>query len=112
MTPATTFTGRTVALFGLGGSGLATALALRAGGARVVACDDSAEAMAKAQGQGIETADLRAADWSRFAALILSPGVPLTHPEPHWSARLAQDASLEVIGDIELFCREREKISP
>ena len=82
MTPATTFAGRTVALFGLGGSGLATALALKSGGARVVACDDSAEAMAKAEGQGIETADLRTADWSRFAALILSPGVPLTHPEP------------------------------
>jgi UDP-N-acetylmuramoylalanine--D-glutamate ligase len=29
MTPATTFAGRTVALFGLGGSGLATALALQ-----------------------------------------------------------------------------------
>ncbi|MFL5125647.1 MAG: UDP-N-acetylmuramoyl-L-alanine--D-glutamate ligase, partial [Microvirga sp.] len=103
MTPATTFAGRTVALFGLGGSGLATALALKAGGARVIACDDSAEAMAKAQAQGIETADLRTADWSRFAALILSPGVPLTHPEPHWSARLAKAAGVEIIGDIELF---------
>ncbi len=51
MTPATTFAGRTVALFGLGGSGLATALALKAGGARVVACDDSAAAMANAQAQ-------------------------------------------------------------
>ena len=37
MTPATTFAGRTVALFGLGGSGLATAVSLQAGGARVVA---------------------------------------------------------------------------
>ncbi|MFL5175775.1 MAG: Mur ligase family protein, partial [Microvirga sp.] len=112
MTPATTFAGRTVALFGLGGSGLATALALSAGGARVVACDDSAEAMANAEAQGIETADLRTADWSRFAALILSPGVPLTHPEPHWSAKLARQAGVEIIGDIELFCRERAKIAP
>src|SRR4051794_4288307 len=107
MTPATTFAGRSVALFGLGGSGLATALALKAGGARVIACDDSAAAMAQAQGQGIETGDLRSADWSGFAALVLSPGVPLTHPEPHWSVRLARDADVEIIGDIELFCRER-----
>src|SRR5215203_5742251 len=112
MTPATTFGGRTIALFGLGGSGLATALALKSGGARVVACDDSAVAMANAEGQGIGTADLRTADWSRFAALILSPGVPLTHPEPHWSARLAQAAGVEIIGDIELFCRERAKLAP
>ncbi len=41
MTPVTTFAGRTVALFGLGGSGLATALALAAGGAIVLACDDN-----------------------------------------------------------------------
>lgn len=112
MTPATTFAGRTAALFGLGGSGLATALSLKAGGARVIACDDSSAAMAKAEGQGIETADLRTADWSRFAALVLSPGVPLTHPEPHWSAKLAHAAGVEIIGDIELFCRERAKIAP
>ena len=112
MTPATAFADKTVALFGLGGSGLATALALKAGGARVVACDDGAEAMAKARGQGIETGDLETADWSGFAALVLSPGVPLTHPEPHWSVRLAKAAGIEVIGDIELFCREREKIAP
>jgi UDP-N-acetylmuramoylalanine--D-glutamate ligase len=112
MTPATTFAGRTVALFGLGGSGLATALALKAGGARVIACDDSAVAMATAEGQGIETGDLKTADWSRLAALILSPGVPLTHPEPHWSVKLAKTAGVEIIGDIELFCRERAKLAP
>jgi UDP-N-acetylmuramoylalanine--D-glutamate ligase len=112
MTPATTFAGRSVALFGLGGSGLATALALKSGGGRVVACDDSGAAMANAEGQGIETADLRDADWSRFAVLVLSPGVPLTHPEPHWSAKLAKAAGVEIIGDIELFCRERAKLAP
>jgi UDP-N-acetylmuramoylalanine--D-glutamate ligase len=112
MTPATTFAGRKVALFGLGGSGLATALALAAGGAQVVACDDNPAKMAEAQSKGIGTGDLREADWARFAALILSPGVPLTHPEPHWSATLARQAGVEIIGDIELFCRERAKTAP
>ena len=36
MIPVTTFKGKSVALFGLGGSGLATALALAAGGADLV----------------------------------------------------------------------------
>jgi len=112
MTPVTTFSGRTVALFGLGGSGLVTALALKAGGCHVVACDDNPAKMAEAAAKGIETADLRDADWPRFSALILSPGVPLTHPEPHWSAKLAKQAGVEIIGDIELFCRERAKIAP
>lgn len=112
MTPVTTFAGKTVALFGLGGSGLVTALALKEGGAHVVACDDNPAKMAEAASKGIETGDLRQADWSRFSALILSPGVPLTHPKPHWSAVLAKEAGIEIIGDVELFCRERAKIAP
>jgi len=112
MIPATTFAGKTVALFGLGGSGLATALALKEGGTHVIACDDNPAKMDEAKAKGIETGDLRKADWSRFSSLILSPGVPLTHPEPHWSAKLAKEAGVEIIGDIELFCRERAKIAP
>ena len=38
----TTFAGKRVAVFGLGASGIATAKALIAGGAEVVASDDSA----------------------------------------------------------------------
>jgi len=112
MIPVTTFAGQSVALFGLGGSGLVTALALKEGGARVVACDDNPTKMAEAQARGIATADLREAEWSRFSALVLSPGVPLTHPEPHWSVRLAEEAGIEIVGDIELFCRERAKVAP
>jgi UDP-N-acetylmuramoylalanine--D-glutamate ligase len=112
MTPATTFAGRRVALFGLGGSGLATARALKAGGAEVVACDDNVARMEAAAREGIGTGDLRGADWSGFAALVLSPGVPLTHPEPHWTVPRAHAAGVEIIGDIELFCRERAKIAP
>jgi len=112
MTPATTFSGRTLALFGLGGSGLVTALALKEGGARVVAWDDNPAKVTEAASKGIETGDLRGLDWSAVAALVLSPGVPLTHPEPHWSAKLAKEAGVEIVGDIELFCRERAKIAP
>jgi UDP-N-acetylmuramoylalanine--D-glutamate ligase len=103
--------GRSVALFGLGGSGLATALALKAGGARVLACDDNPARMDLARAQGIETGDLRTADWSGFQSLVLAPGVPLTHPEPHWTVGLTKAAGIEVIGDIELFCREREAVA-
>ena len=112
MIPVTTFAGKKVAVFGLGGSGLASASALLAGGADVVAFDDDAQSVAKANAAGIPTADLRNIDWSRIAALVLAPGVPLTHPEPHWVVKLAQQAGVAVIGDIELFCRERRRHSP
>jgi UDP-N-acetylmuramoylalanine--D-glutamate ligase len=106
------FKGRKVALFGLGGSGLATAEALVAGGADVSAWDDNPDSVAKAASRGIGTADLRSVDWSAFAAFVLSPGVPLTHPKPHWTVDLAHAAGVETIGDVELFVRERRVLSP
>ncbi len=112
MTPVTTFRGKTVAVFGLGASGIATAEALIAGGANVIAWDDTASSVEKARAKNIHTKDLREIDWSGVAALVLAPGVPLTHPVPHWSVGLARNAAVEVIGDIELFCRERKAIAP
>ncbi len=112
MTPVTHCKGRTLALFGLGGSGLATAEALRAGGARVIVWDDAEPARDNAAAAGHEVADLRGVDWSAVASLVLTPGVPLTHPEPHWAARCAMAAGVEIVGDIELFCRERAALAP
>jgi len=110
--PITTFAGRKVAVFGLGASGLASASALLAGGTDVIAFDDDAAGAAKAKAAGIPVSDLRSADWSKIAALVLAPGVPLTHPSPHWVVQLAKKAGVEVIGDIELFCRERRLRAP
>ena len=112
MIPVTTFAGKKVAIFGLGISGLATASALFAGGADVIGWDDSAERIEYATSAGIPTADLHRIDWSRVNALVLAPGVPLTHPAPHWTVVLARAAGVEVIGDIELFCRERHSHAP
>ena len=112
MIPVTTMRGLAVALFGLGGSGMATARALVAGGAVVTAWDDNPDRVEAARLEGIGTGDLRTADWSRFVALVLAPGVPLTHPKPHWTVDLARAAGVEVIGDVELFCRERGATAP
>ena len=112
MIPVTSFKGRHVAVFGLGESGRATALALAAGGATVAAWDDNAEAVASAKAAGIAVEDLRAADWQSFAALVLAPGVPLTHPKPAWPVVNARAAGIEIVGDIELFCRERTRNVP
>jgi UDP-N-acetylmuramoylalanine--D-glutamate ligase len=107
-----TFSGRAVAVFGLGASGTATARALMAGGVSVAAWDDSAESRAAAEQAGVPLVDLSAAKWEAFAALVLAPGVPLTHPDPHWTVSKARAAGVEVIGDVELFCRERALLCP
>ncbi|MCO5065391.1 MAG: UDP-N-acetylmuramoyl-L-alanine--D-glutamate ligase [Rhizobiaceae bacterium] len=112
MIAASCFSGRRVALFGLGGSGMATARALVEGGAQLVCWDDNPESVAKAEDEGLPVGDLREEDWSRFCSFVLSPGVPLTHPKPHWSVELARAAGVEIIGDVELFVRERNLNAP
>jgi UDP-N-acetylmuramoylalanine--D-glutamate ligase len=107
MIPVTIFAGRKVAVFGLGLSGLATAKALAAGGAEPALWDDSEKGREGARAAGFVPVDLTSADWSEFAALVLAPGVPLTHPEPHWTVERAKAAGIEIIGDTELFCRQR-----
>ncbi|OLP44500.1 UDP-N-acetylmuramoyl-L-alanine--D-glutamate ligase [Rhizobium oryziradicis] len=112
MIPVTSFKNQKLALFGLGGSGFATARALIAGGADVTVWDDNPDSVEKARAEGLKAEDLRELDWSALAALILSPGVPLTHPKPHWTVELAHVAGVAIIGDIELFVRERRLRSP
>jgi UDP-N-acetylmuramoylalanine--D-glutamate ligase len=105
MIPVRGFEGKTVAVFGLARTGLAAARALLAGGAEVALWDDKAATREAAEAEGFTVTDLSVADWSRFAALMLSPGVPLTHPKPHWTVEKARQTGVEILGDIELFAR-------
>ncbi len=100
------FSGKQIALFGLGHSGLITAHALISGGADVIAFDDNYTVVEKASKLGIPIGNLRDIHWQDVSALVLTPGVPLTHPHPHWSVEYAGRAGVEVIGDIELFYRQ------
>jgi UDP-N-acetylmuramoylalanine--D-glutamate ligase len=105
MIPVRGFEGRTVAVFGLARTGLAAARALVAGGAQVALWDDKPASRELAVAEGFALTDLNTADWSGFAALMLSPGVPLTHPAPHWTVEKAGASGVEILGDVELFAR-------
>jgi UDP-N-acetylmuramoylalanine--D-glutamate ligase len=50
--------------------------------------------------------DLNQVDFRQLDSLVLSPGVPLTHPKPHWTVEKAKAAGIEIIGDTEIFQRE------
>jgi UDP-N-acetylmuramoylalanine--D-glutamate ligase len=105
MIPVPGYEGRRVAVFGLGRSGITAARALQAGGAIPILWDDGVSGRMQAEAEGFVVEDLTAADWSGFAALVLSPGAPLTHPRPHWTVDRATAAGVPVIGDVELFAR-------
>jgi UDP-N-acetylmuramoylalanine--D-glutamate ligase len=105
---ARAFAGKHYAVYGLARSGLATAEALLASGARVTAWDAKEEARGKAPA-GAEIANLDEAELSQFDSLVVTPGLPLNR---HPIAKRARDAGIEIIGDIELFARARPELPP
>lgn len=99
------YEGKQVAVFGLGRSGISAAHALIRSGAQVLAWDDSGEARRRAAEAGLNLRNLAETPWRDIEALILSPGVPLNHPEPHPVVQRAREAGAEIICDVELFLR-------
>ncbi|MBL8698711.1 MAG: UDP-N-acetylmuramoyl-L-alanine--D-glutamate ligase [Alphaproteobacteria bacterium] len=99
------FNGLPVAVLGLGKSGRVAAEALVAAGAEVRAWDDSEAARQAAAARGIPIVDLLKTDWREITTLVISPGIPHTHPAPHPVAALARQHNAELIGDIELLAR-------
>ncbi|MBL9050577.1 MAG: UDP-N-acetylmuramoyl-L-alanine--D-glutamate ligase [Tabrizicola sp.] len=104
MIPVKGYKGARVAVLGLGRSGLATAAALRAGGAEPLLWDDSPEARAKAEAEGHTLTDLtRNAALEGVACLVTSPGIPHLYPAPHPVIARALELGLPVDNDIGLF---------
>ncbi|MEX2449702.1 MAG: UDP-N-acetylmuramoyl-L-alanine--D-glutamate ligase [Rhodospirillales bacterium] len=94
-----------VAIFGLGRTGMTTARALLASGVEVWAWDDNPDARARAEAAGLALTDLYGCRWEQVNTLVLSPGIPHTHPTPHPIARLARDSGCAIVCDIELMFR-------
>jgi len=106
MIPVQGYTGRTVAVLGLGRTGWAAAAALEAGGATAVVWDDSAVAREAAEEAGLELRDLtKAGAFEDVACLIVSPGIPHLYPAPNRVIAAAWDADVPVDNDIGLFFR-------
>ncbi|WP_103174747.1 UDP-N-acetylmuramoyl-L-alanine--D-glutamate ligase [Paracoccus sp. SY] len=106
MIPVQGVEGQTIAVLGLGRSGKATAAALAAGGATVIAWDDGNDTREAAAADGLTIADLTRDDaWAGVAALITSPGIPHLYPKPHPVIAKAYALGVPVDNDIGLFFR-------
>ncbi len=112
MVPLTHLNGRSIGVFGLARSGLATVRAAVAGGAAdIVVWDDKAEARDNAEDLGGMAIPPEHWPWERLESLVLAPGVPLTHPAPHPIVQLARTAEVEIICDVELLWREAQGLA-
>jgi len=106
MIPVRGYEDKSVAVLGLGRSGLAAARALAAGGVRALCWDDSPEARARAEAEGLMLRDLgRSTAFDGVAALITSPGIPHLYPEMNRHILRAHQAGVPIDNDIGLFFR-------
>jgi len=99
--------GHRVDVLGLGRTGLAAAEALTRSGALVRVWDDAPAARAEAEARGIavdEGVGGRPAEM-----LVMSPGIPHTHPAPHPAAARAGAEGLQISGDVELLWRAQPR---
>ncbi len=107
MIPVSFLKGKRVAVMGLGRSGTATAKALLASGAGVMAWDDNEGARRIAAEAGIPIGDPMAINLAKAELVVWSPGIPHTHPQPHPVAEKAAAAKVPVVCDIELLARAK-----
>jgi UDP-N-acetylmuramoylalanine--D-glutamate ligase len=106
MIPVQGVEGVRVGVLGLGRSGLATAWALRAGGAEALCWDDGAAARAAAEAEGFAIWDPMAPGaYHAVTRLVTSPGIPHLYPAPHRAIAAAWAAGVPVDNDIGLFFR-------
>ena len=106
MIPVTHRRGQMLYVFGLGKTGLSAIAALAKGGASISGWDDGRTSRDAARLAGVTLTPPGEVNWRQVDALVLSPGVALTHPEPHEVVRLARAHDVPVIGDTELFVAE------
>lgn len=99
--------GKPVFVVGMGRSAASVFHAAKECGIETILWDDSAVGRGLAVDMGARVSE-PTRDLIKSCALVcLSPGIPLTHPKPHTIVRMAQDAGVEIVGDMELFRRAR-----
>ncbi len=104
MIPVRGLAGKTVAVLGLGRTGLSAARALEAGEAVPLCWDDNPDARATAEAEGFVCKDLKKQGaFENVARLIVSPGIPHLYPVPNPVVVAALEAGVPVDNDIGLF---------
>ncbi len=94
-----TYQGKTVAILGLGKSGLSAMRALKEAGAIVWAWDDRSDRD--------DLINLVKADWNQIDLFVMSPGIPHTFPTPHPCADLARKHNVPIVCDVELLIQSQ-----
>ena len=105
MIPVQGVKGLSILVLGMARSGVVTAQASLAGGARVLCWDDEEEGRDRASEKGFECVDPMRGGLDGVDLLITSPGIPHLYPKPHLAIAEAIRLGIPIDNDIGLFFR-------
>lgn len=96
--------GRCYGILGLGKTGMAAAHSLHRSGAELCIWDDKPDHLASLPAAMAQYV-MHYHDWplARLDGVVVSPGIPLTHPQPHPAIIRAQQHHIRLTSDIELL---------
>lgn len=95
--------GKNIAVMGLGKTGMAAALALKAAGAKILAWDDNENSRHNAESFGFRCVDLSSLKHGDVEFIIWSPGIPHTYPTPNPVAVNAAAQNIPLKSDIDIL---------
>lgn len=104
------FKKKSIGVFGLGTAGLAAIRSLLLGEAKVYVWDDQPAAretfmadLGLAKHGHLKLDAVENWPWGEMSGVVLSPGVPLTHPKPHPVVDLAHKYNTPIMGEVDLL---------
>jgi UDP-N-acetylmuramoylalanine--D-glutamate ligase len=106
---------KTVFVFGLGKSGKMTIeFLLKTKVAKIYAWNDTKEPISKLEKlykkeERLKFISQSRVNWKKIDFLVISPGIPLTHPKPHKVVKLAIKVKCPIIGDVEILYRSNKE---
>ncbi|MDB2391125.1 UDP-N-acetylmuramoyl-L-alanine--D-glutamate ligase [Alphaproteobacteria bacterium] len=101
--------GQRIGLLGLGRSGIAAARSLAAAGAVTYAYDDKAQKdiPSGCNADNFIWQEWQEWPWNELDSVVISPGIPHLHPEPHPAAAKATKLGIPIISEVELALRAK-----
>lgn len=101
---------KTLAVLGLGTAGQAAIKSLLLGGATVCAWDDQPASrdgfmadLGLSKHGHLTMQAIENWPWAELEGVVMSPGIPLTHPEPHPVVKLAHKHNVPILGEVDLL---------
>ncbi len=101
---------KNIAVLGLGKSGYSVYNYLLKTSIQVCAWDDNTEIVTKYAKQGFNILDYKLWNYEKLDAIVVSPGIALEFPKPHYVYEMSKKYNIPLICDVDIFLQQYKNI--